>query len=131
MLYFRFLFKVTWWLITFTLINPLYDVLRQLGTMYLRWYPAPSDSSVISALRSEYSGLERLVDDKNSLISPLSRNMHLGSSTMDDIITVIRSSSIDGADALARTLFQLSADATEIGKDLQAYSAAIDSTVDE
>lgn len=55
----------------------------------------------------------------------------MGSSTMEDIITIIRSSSIHGADALARTLSQLSADATGIGKDLQAYSAAIDSTVDE
>ena len=86
---------------------------------------------MINALRSEYSGLEQLMDDRNSLISPLSRNMHLGSSTMDDIITIIRGSSVDGADALARTLFQLSTDATSIGKDLQAYSASIDSTVDE
>lgn len=99
--------------------------------MYLHWHPADGDPRMANALRSEYNGLERLIDERNMLISPLSRNMHLGSSTMDEIITIIRSSSIDGADALARTLFQLSADATEIGKDLQAYSASIDSTVDE
>lgn len=86
---------------------------------------------MINALRSEYDGLWRLVDDRNTLISPLSRNMHLGSSTIDEITIIIRSSSIDGADALARTLLQLSADATGIGKDLQAYSASVDSTIDE
>ena len=131
MLPFRFFFKVAWWLITLSLVNPLHDILRQLGAMYLHWHPADGDPRMANALRSEYNGLERLIDERNMLISPLSRNMHLGSSTMDEIITIIRSSSIDGADALARTLFQLSADATEIGKDLQAYSASIDSTVDE
>lgn len=50
---------------------------------------------------------------------------------MDQIITSIKSSSLDGADALVMTFSQLSADATAIGKKLQAYSASIDSTVDE
>ena len=131
MLFFRLLLKVTRWLLTLLLINPFYDIFQQLGAIYLRWNPASGDSSMLSALRTEYAGLERLIDDRTSLISPLSRNMHLGSSTMDEIVTIVRSSSIGGADTLVRTLLHLSAEATDIGKDLQAYSASIDSTVDE
>ena len=131
MLFFRLLLKVTRWLLTLLLINPFYDIFQQLSAIYLRWNPASGDSSMLSALRSEYTGLERLIDDRTSLISPLSRNMHLGSSTMDEIVTIVRSSSIGGADTLVRTLLHLSAEATDIGKDLQAYSASIDSTVDE
>lgn len=122
MLFFRLFFKATWWFITLSLVNPFYDAFQQLAAVYLRWNPASNDSSMLNALRSEYTGLERLINDRTLLISPLSRNMHLGSSTMDEIITIIRSSSIDSADALVRTLFHLSADATAIGKDLQAYS---------
>lgn len=129
---FQLFFKIAWWLIPLLLVNPFHDSLWRLVTKYLHLNPAASDrASLVDALRSEYNGLGRLVDEKNNLISPLSRNMHLGSSTMDEIITIIRGSSIDGADALARTLFQLSTDATAIGKDLQEYSASIDSTVDE
>lgn len=131
MLPFRIFFKITWWFLTLSLVNPLYDILRQLGTVYFRLHPAPGNSPTINALRSEYGGLERLIDDRNTLISPLSRSMHLGSSMMEEIIAIVRSSSIDGADALARTLLQLSTDATDIGQDLQGYSASIDSTVDE
>ncbi|KAF9644150.1 hypothetical protein BDM02DRAFT_3131936 [Thelephora ganbajun] len=134
MLFLRFFFKATWWLITLALLPTstlLSNIFRQYIATYLRWNPTPLDFSIANALRSEYTGLERLIDDRHTLISPLSHNMHLGSATMDQIITTIRSSSIDGADALARTFSQLSADATAIGKKLQAYSASIDSTVDE
>lgn len=135
MLFLRFIFKAMWWLMSLALL-PTTSLLCDLFRRYLantvhQWNPTPIDFSVANALKSEYTGLERLIDDRYSLISPLSRDMHLGSATIDRIITAIRSSSLDGADALARTFSQLSADATTIGKKLQAYSASIDSTVDE
>ena len=134
MLFLRFFFRATWWLVTLALLPTstlLSSIFRRYVTTYLHWNPTPLDFSITDALRSEYTGLERLIDNRHSLISPLSRDMHLGSVTMDRIITTIRSSSLDGADALVRTFFQLSADATDIGKKLQVYSASIDSTVDE
>ena len=134
MLFLRFFFRAAWWLITLALLQTgslFSGLFRRYVASYFRWDPAPLDFSIADALRSEYAGLERLIVDRHSLVSPLSRNMHLGSATMDQIITTIRSSSIDGAETLARTFLQLSADATIIGKKLQAYSASIDSTVDE
>ena len=134
MFFLRFLFKAAWWLVTLALLPTstlIGSIFRRYMTTHLHWDPTPIDFSITDALRSEYTGLERLIDNSRSLISPLSRDMHLGSATMDRIITTLRSSSIGGADALARTFFQLSTDATDIGKKLQAYSASIDSTVDE
>ena len=91
---------------------------------------APASATEYShALRTEFAGLEQLVQD-TALLSPLSHDLVIGYIAIEDLLKVVRSSYLNGGDVLVEHLEALREDAKSTAYDLQALQVKVDGVID-
>jgi hypothetical protein len=82
-----------------------------------------------TALQTEYAGFDRILQD-TTFLSPLSHDLSIGSMAIEDLLKVVKSSSLDGGPVLAEHLETLREEARYTANDLQALQVKVDGVID-
>ena len=82
-----------------------------------------------SALKAEYSGLDQLLYDTRFLPA-LSHDLAIGVIAIEDLLKVVKSSTLDGADALADNMELLRSEAKSTAQHLHGLQVKVDGLID-
>jgi hypothetical protein len=82
-----------------------------------------------TALQTEYAGFDKILQD-TTFLSPLSHDLSVGSMAVEDLLKIVKSSSLDGGPLLAEHLSTLREEARRTANDLQALQVKVDGVVD-
>jgi hypothetical protein len=133
MLIFRY---IRWFIEIFFLINLLTFLPSVLVSIALNsgWNLIGHDGHSSAAdypavIHSEFSGLEQLVQD-TAFLSSLSHDLTIGYIAIEDLLKIVKSSSLDGGDVLAEHLAVLREDAKTTAYGLQELQVKVDGVID-
>ena len=82
-----------------------------------------------SALKIEYSGLDQLIDDTRFLPA-LSHDLAIGVIAIEDLLKIVKSSDLDGAEVLADNMELLRTEAKSTAQRLHGLQVKVDGLID-
>jgi len=88
-----------------------------------------SGADIAAALQAEYTGLRQLIHETQPL-PVISRDFIIGSFGIEDLATIVRDSSLDGATVLADNLEAFRSDARIIAQNLRMFQLKVDGLAD-
>lgn len=93
-------------------------------------YDSPSQrSGYAAALQIEYSGLDQLLHDTRFLPA-LSHDLAIGVIAIEDLLKIVKSSSLDGAEVLADNMELLRIEAKTTAQHLHGLQVKVDGLID-
>lgn len=93
-------------------------------------YDSPSQRfGYASALQIEYSGLDQLLHDTRFLPA-LSHDLAIGVIAIEDLLKIVKSSSLDGAEVLADNMEHLRTEAKTTAQHLHGLQVKVDGLID-
>ena len=110
----------------FTCFSHLYSLLYMCQEILSSPHPR---HNYAAALQFEYDGLDQLVQD-TAFLSPLSHDLVVGHIAIEDLLKVVKSSSLDGGDVIGDHLTALRDDAKDTAYNLQALQIKVDGAID-
>lgn len=91
--------------------------------------PRLQHAGYASALRVEYSGLDRLLHDTRFLPA-LSHDLAIGVIAVEDLLKIVKSSTLDGAEVLADNMEHLRSEAKSTAQHLHGLQVKVDGLID-
>lgn len=82
-----------------------------------------------SALKVEYSGLDQLLHDTRFLPA-LSHDLAIGVIAIEDLLKIVKSSALDGAEVLADNMELLRSEAKSTAQHLHGLQVKVDGLID-
>ena len=82
-----------------------------------------------SALKIEYSGLDQLLHDTRFLPA-LSHDLAIGVIAIEDLLKIVKSSALDGAEVLADNMELLQLEAKSTAQHLHSLQVKVDGLID-
>ena len=104
-------------------------MVRQLLQPFITDNSSSQHAGYASALNAEYAGLDQLLYDTRFL-PVLSHDLAIGVIAIEDLLKVVKSSSLDGADVLANNMELLRSEAKSTAQHLHGLQVKVDGLID-
>lgn len=107
----------------------LRGTIRQILQPFSVYDSRSQHSGYASALQIEYSGLDQLLHDTRFLPA-LSHDLAIGVIAIEDLLKIVKSSSLDGAEVLADNMELLRTEAKTTAQHLHGLQVKVDGLID-
>ena len=130
---FRFTFYIarllTFILFTLKLSTIFHGAIYQILQPFLTDDSRSQHAGYASALKVEYSGLDQLLHD-TQFLPALSHDLAIGVIAIEDLLKIVKSSALDGADVLADNMELLRSEAKSTAQNLHGLQVKVDGLID-
>lgn len=130
---FRFAFYIarllTFLIFTLKLSTILHGAIHRILQPFLVDDSRLQHAGYASALKVEYSGLDQLLHDTRFLPA-LSHDLAIGVIAIEDLLKIVKSSTLDGAEVLADNMELLRSEAKSTAQHLHGLQVKVDGLID-
>lgn len=120
---------LTFLLFTLKLSAVLHGAVQRILQPFFGDDPRLQHAGYASALKIEYSGLDQLLHDTRFLPA-LSHDLAIGVIAIEDLLKIVKSSALDGAEVLADNMELLRSEAKSTAQHLHGLQVKVDGLID-
>lgn len=107
----------------------IHGIIQQILQPFVFDSSHPQHAGYVSALKAEYSGLDQLLYDTRFLPA-LSHDLAIGVIAIEDLLKIVKSSTLDGAEVLADNMELLRSEAKSTAQHLHGLQVKVDGLID-